>query len=124
MRYGRCVALAYPDPRLTDGVVRLRPWRLDDADCVRQAAASDPSISAWTTVPPVYTIEEGRSYIERQWSRIENAEGISLVVTDAASDEPLGKYGSRSDRSPVSPVSATGSFRTRADAGSRRARSA
>jgi RimJ/RimL family protein N-acetyltransferase len=63
---------------------------LDDTDCVRQAA-TDPSISAGTTVPTVYTIEKGHSYIQRQWSRIENAEGVSLVVADAKTDEPLGQ---------------------------------
>ncbi|MGD0198421.1 MAG: GNAT family N-acetyltransferase [Solirubrobacteraceae bacterium] len=84
------MALAYPDPSLTDGVIRLRPWRLDDTNCVRQAA-TDPDISVGTTVPTVYTVEEGASYIQRQWSRIEDGEGISLVVADAESDEALGQ---------------------------------
>src|SRR4051794_40132897 len=61
--------LAYPDPELTDGVVRLRPWSEDDLDCVREAA-TDPRISAGTTVPAVFTPEEGLAFIGRQRQRI------------------------------------------------------
>jgi hypothetical protein len=50
-RYRRPMNLAYPDPELTDGVVRLRPWIDGDLDCVREAGL-DPRIPAGTTVQP------------------------------------------------------------------------
>lgn len=84
------MVLVYPDPPLSDGVVRLRSWRMDDTQCVRRAA-TDPRIPSGTTVPVEYTPAEGRSFIERQWGRLENGQGISQVIADAASDEALGQ---------------------------------
>ncbi len=84
-----CVELFYPDPELTDGVVGLRRWRLTDQECVR-LAGTDPQISRCTTVPAVYTPMEGRAFIERQWSRLENGDGLALALTDAARDEAVG----------------------------------
>jgi hypothetical protein len=46
--------LAYPDPELTDGVIRVRRWRRRDIECVRMASA-DPKIVKDTTVPAVFT---------------------------------------------------------------------
>ena len=91
------MVLDYPDPPLSDGVVRLRSWRIDDTQCVR-GGATDPSIASGTTVPTAYTSSEGRAYIERQWGRLENGEGISQAIADAASDEALGQSGSGSAR--------------------------
>jgi [ribosomal protein S5]-alanine N-acetyltransferase len=83
------MALAYPDPQLTDGAICLRPWRLDDAECVRQAG-EDPAIVKRTTVPAVYSAEAARSFIARQRGRIENGEGMSLAIADAVNDQALG----------------------------------
>lgn len=79
----------YPDPELGDGVVRLRRWDLGDLDCVREAA-TDPRIPEGTTVPAVYTAELGQAFIQRQWSRIDTGEGVSLAVADAATDDAVG----------------------------------
>ena len=83
------MVLPYPHPELNDGVVRLRPWRLDDWPAV-EAAGADPRIPRMTTVPVPFTADEGRAFIERQWSRQGAGEGISLAIADAATDEPLG----------------------------------
>ena len=83
------MALSYPDAELSDCVVRLRRWREDDIDCIRQAA-TDPGIPGGTTVPALYTPEAARAFIQRQWSRQRNGEGVSLAIADAASDEALG----------------------------------
>ena len=85
----RLVVLAYPDGELGDGVVRLRPWREDDLGCVR-AAAEDPRIPAVTTVPVVFSVEAGHAFIRRQWSRVDNGEGVLLVIADAVTGEALG----------------------------------
>jgi len=84
------VKLFYPDPELTDGVVRLRRWLLTDTECVRRASA-DPSIPQVTSVPAVFTPEGGRAFIKRVWSCLENREGVALALTDAATDEAVGQ---------------------------------
>ena len=83
------MALTYPDPGLTDAVVRLRPWRETDIDCIRQAAM-DPRIPEGTTVPALNTPDAGRAFIRRQWQRVENGEGMSMAIAAAESDEALG----------------------------------
>jgi ribosomal-protein-alanine N-acetyltransferase len=83
------VALSYPDPLLSDEVLRLRPWSFDDLDCVREAG-TDPSIPPGTTVPSSWTIDAGRSFIDRQWKRIESGEGISLAIHALDLDRAVG----------------------------------
>jgi RimJ/RimL family protein N-acetyltransferase len=81
--------LAYPDPPLTDGTVLLRRWAEDDLACVEEGSR-DPDIPQGTTVPATFTPVEGRAWIERQWGRREQGQGLSLAVADAESDEALG----------------------------------
>ncbi len=54
------MTFTYPDPDLTDAVVRQRRWRETDIDCIRQAAM-DPRIPEGTTVPALYTPDVGAS---------------------------------------------------------------
>lgn len=84
------LSLYYPDPDLADGLVRIRKWRLEDVGCVRQAS-TDEDITSGTTVPDVFTPDEGRAYIERQWSRLDTGVGMSLAVADATTDAALGQ---------------------------------
>ncbi len=81
--------LAYPDPPLTDTVVRLRPWEPRDTPCV-QEAGSDPRIPAGTSVPAVFTQAEGLAFIRRQQERISNDEGVSLAITERDIDRAVG----------------------------------
>jgi RimJ/RimL family protein N-acetyltransferase len=81
--------LDYPDPDLTDGVVVLRRWAADDVDCLYEAS-QDPMIRQGTTVPDVFTPERGRAFIERQWDRQTNAEGLSLAIADAGDNRARG----------------------------------
>ncbi len=83
------MSLNYPEPELRDGVVRLRRWEARDLDCIREAA-TDSRIPEGTTVPAVYTAELGQAFIERQWSRVDTGEGVSLAVADAGTDEAVG----------------------------------
>ena len=83
------MALVYPDPDLTDGLVRLRRWSDGDLDCI-EAAGADARIPGGTTVPAVFTVEAGQAFVRRQWSRAEQGEGLSLAVADATTDEALG----------------------------------
>jgi len=75
--------LTYPDPDLTDDVVRLRRWDAGDVGCVREASA-DKVIPEGTTVPAVFTEEAGVAFIARQLARAEQGEGLSLAITDAS----------------------------------------
>jgi RimJ/RimL family protein N-acetyltransferase len=81
--------LSYPDPPLTDGTVVLRRWEERDIGCVEEASR-DPHIPEGTTVPAHFTVTEGLAWIERQWGRADNGEGLSLAIADAGSDEALG----------------------------------
>ena len=81
--------LSYPDPPLTDGAIVLRRWAETDIGCVEEASR-DPRIPEGTTVPATFTKAEGLAWIERQWGRADNAEGLSLAIADARSDEALG----------------------------------
>ena len=78
---------------VTDGVVTLRPWRLDDADDVRRAC-DDPLTVRFLPVPSPYTLEDGVFYVGTlvplHW-----AEGVAanVAVTDATTGELLGAVG-------------------------------
>jgi RimJ/RimL family protein N-acetyltransferase len=79
-------------PRLTAGPFVLRPFALDDVDVVREASA-DPLIPLITTVPAVFTADEGRRFIERQWSRAERGTGYSFAIADGATGRAVGQAG-------------------------------
>lgn len=81
--------LSYPDPELTDGVIRLRRWTEDDLDCIEEAG-QDPRIPRGTTVPRSFTVEEGKAFIHRQWNRRTSGQGISQAIADAATDRAVG----------------------------------
>jgi RimJ/RimL family protein N-acetyltransferase len=81
--------LHYPAPELIDGLTLLRQWALNDVACVEEAS-TDPRIPEGTTVPAVYDPEGGRAFIERQWSRLNNGEGLSLAITSSVSSAAVG----------------------------------
>lgn len=74
------MVLDYPDPPLTDGVVRLRAWTLDDAPCI-QEAARDAAIRIGTTVPGTTDSEAAEAFVIRQLARVDRGEGWSLAIT-------------------------------------------
>lgn len=81
--------LFYPNPELTDGVVRLRRWAEDDLRCVEQAS-HDHRIPRGTSVPASFTVEEGTAFIHRQWSRITDGRGISQAIVWAETNRAIG----------------------------------
>lgn len=80
---------AYPDPELSDNRVVLRCWTLDDLHCIEEAS-TDPRIPAGTTVPEHFTPEAGRAFVERQWSRVDRGEGVSLAIESRALGRAVG----------------------------------
>ena len=86
-----------PDPvelpdELTDGVVTLRPWKLDDVPALAEAC-NDETLHHWLPMMPFpYREEDGREFIGGQPQR--NAEGAGNVgVFDARTGELLGGCG-------------------------------
>jgi [ribosomal protein S5]-alanine N-acetyltransferase len=79
-------------PTLVAGPFRLRPFTLEDIDVVREASR-DPYIPLITTVPAAFTEDEGRRFIERQWSRAELGAGYSFAIADAGTDRAVGQAG-------------------------------
>jgi RimJ/RimL family protein N-acetyltransferase len=79
-------------PVLAAGPFRLRPFTMSDLPVVREAA-QDPYIPLITTVPTVFTENEGRRFIERQWDRARRGAGYSFAVTDGATGHAVGQIG-------------------------------
>jgi RimJ/RimL family protein N-acetyltransferase len=72
-------------PTLSDGVVTLRPRRLEDADAVT-AACQDPEIPRWTLVPSPYTREHAVEWLSQSDDRT-----ASFFAVDA-DDRLLGSF--------------------------------
>jgi RimJ/RimL family protein N-acetyltransferase len=87
-----CVSSTLIVPTLKAGPFRLRPFTLADIDAVREASG-DPHIPLITTVPAAFTEDEGRRFIERQWSRAEQGTGYSFAIADADADRAVGQIG-------------------------------
>jgi [ribosomal protein S5]-alanine N-acetyltransferase len=79
-------------PTLVAGPFQLRPFRLSDVAVVREASA-DPLIPLITTVPAAFTEDEGRRFIERQWSRAAQGTGYSFAIADAVTERAVGQVG-------------------------------
>jgi RimJ/RimL family protein N-acetyltransferase len=79
-------------PTLAAGSFQLRPFTLADIDTVREAS-SDPHIPLITTVPAAFTEDEGRRFIERQWSRAVQGTGYSFAIADADAGRAVGQIG-------------------------------
>ena len=77
-------------PELTDGAVRLRAHRPEDAERIVEQS-NDPDSKRWTTVPRPYALEQAHEFlahIEAAWGE---ADGIRhWAVTDAA--DPDSRY--------------------------------
>jgi ribosomal-protein-alanine N-acetyltransferase len=65
---------------------------LGDLDVIREASA-DPLIPLITTVPAAFTEDEGRRFIERQWSLAEQGTGYSFAIVDGVTDRAVGQAG-------------------------------
>jgi RimJ/RimL family protein N-acetyltransferase len=84
--------LALPDPPLSDSVVTLRPFTLDDVEWVTDGCR-DPDVARFTGVPHPYEPEHAREWIGKQAYLRETGEGLHLAVTAADDGEPLGSVG-------------------------------
>jgi RimJ/RimL family protein N-acetyltransferase len=74
---------------LSDGLLVLRPWRLEDVPRVTEVC-QDPEISRWTPVPFPYREEHARTWIEQTIRDWDDHKHAAFAVTDAASGEVIG----------------------------------
>ena len=87
--HNAAMPLDYPNPNLELDGIRLRRWRESDVACVEEASA-DERIPTGTTVPALYTRDEGLAFIARQHNRQTSGQGLSMAIADAATDEARG----------------------------------
>src|SRR5215211_1333245 len=81
-----------PDPELTDGAIRLRPWRGDDLHVMTEAL-QDPEIPRWTTIPSPYGERDAREYLSRAEADRRTGRELGLAVVDAKTGGVLGGCG-------------------------------
>ena len=77
---------------LTDGTLRLRPWRLEDVPRVSEAC-QDPEIPRWTRVPSPYTRAHATDFVERSARTWAQGTDAAFVIVDAESGRLLGAIG-------------------------------
>lgn len=76
-------------PHLTDGVVVLRPWTLDDAATL-MAACREPDISYWFGLPSPYTFGNALAWIGDAEPAWRDGHDAHLAIADAATGELVG----------------------------------
>jgi RimJ/RimL family protein N-acetyltransferase len=84
-------ALPLPDPPLTEGDIRLRPWERRDVPAVT-AACQDPEIPRWTVVPHNYTERHARDFIGGTAADLAAGRELALAIVDPG-DRVLGALG-------------------------------
>jgi RimJ/RimL family protein N-acetyltransferase len=89
--------LAWPDPPLADGAVRLRPWGEGGADdAVALAAAwADPEVQRWAAVPPPArrSVEHAARWIAHEAGRRRDGRALDLVISPVAPPDDLSVLG-------------------------------
>lgn len=83
------VALPFPEPPLSDGVVALRPLRNDDIP-IMAAWGRDPVIVRWTAVPADQSERSVRAYAVRAEEARQLGVMVALSIVDASSGGLLG----------------------------------
>jgi len=84
--------LLVPDPSLTDVVVVLRAFTLDDVDWVSEGC-QDPDVTRFTGIPDPYSSDDAVEWIGKQREQRERGEALHLAVVAADDGRPLGSVG-------------------------------
>lgn len=85
--------LRFPSPVLSDAVVALRPWTLDDLGFVVDAC-QDAELSRFSpAIPSPYGERDARAWFESQTPARVAGEELNLAVVDATSGRLLGAIG-------------------------------
>ncbi|MDJ0959834.1 MAG: GNAT family N-acetyltransferase [Acidimicrobiia bacterium] len=79
-------------PTLTDGVIALRPWALDDAaDLTREI--QDADVVRWLNITLPYTTDDARLFIAAADERWQERGGAHFAITSPATGAFLGYLG-------------------------------
>ncbi len=84
------MSILLPDPPLSEGVLRLRPWSADEAPAL-VAAWGDPEVARWTSVPANCDEAAARRWIEGDEAR--RARRVSLDLVIDVGGEVVGEVG-------------------------------
>jgi RimJ/RimL family protein N-acetyltransferase len=88
--YGDDVELRRPDLPLTDGVVALRLWTLDDVPAIA-AACTDPEIARWIhQLPSPYRESDAHDYVLSTEAAWHQAIGAFFAIVDPDDDSVIG----------------------------------
>jgi [ribosomal protein S5]-alanine N-acetyltransferase len=86
------VALEYPQPPLSDGVVLLRPWEASDLGLLEQASG-DEYVALIEHMPVPFTAEAGQDWIAAQHIYLADGRGWTFAVVEVGSGLPVGGVG-------------------------------
>jgi RimJ/RimL family protein N-acetyltransferase len=82
--------LHHPEPRLTDGIVTLRPWEDGDVEFV-VSACRDERVSRYSpAIAFPYVEADARDWFASQEPMRLEGTALDLAITDAQSGAPLG----------------------------------
>jgi RimJ/RimL family protein N-acetyltransferase len=79
-------ALRFPDPRLADERVRLRPWTVADLPAVEEAVL-DPAIVRFNGLPQPF---DAGAWFERMPAERTEGKALRMLIADPADDRLLG----------------------------------
>ena len=74
---------------LTDGVVRLRPWRPTDAMAVFEAC-QDPQIARFVPIPQPYTLDSATGFVRGSAADHDTGPSAHFAIVDPSTDRLLG----------------------------------
>ena len=92
-------------PHLADGVVVLRPWKIDDAAAL-MAGCREPDIARWFSLPSPYTFGHAITWIGDAEAAWRDGHDAHLAVDEATTGRVVGAIGLRG----VDPAEAQGHF--------------
>lgn len=81
-----------PEQPLTDGVVTLRPFDLDDA-AEMHANLDDPAVRAYMSIPLDQTLEATARFVASRAKAMEDGTSATFAIIDAVTGELLGSIG-------------------------------
>jgi RimJ/RimL family protein N-acetyltransferase len=79
-----------PEPPLSDGIVSLRPWTVDDVPAIA-AACEDPEIARWIhQLPSPYRESDAREYVQSTVVAWNDELGAFFAIVDCSSRDVIG----------------------------------
>ena len=78
-----------PFPILKTASYLVRKFELGDIALVEEASKDD-LIPLITSIPSLYSEDEGVSYIQRQLTRYDNGDGFSFAIAEAIENRAIG----------------------------------